>query len=59
MSQNYVGCWKQVYDSLSVLQWVYVTVKECVDSGKEGNTLTLSNILKYTWSKNVPCNTYY
>lgn len=37
MSQNYVGCCKQVYDSLSVWWLVYVTIKECICSGKEGN----------------------
>lgn len=59
MSQNYVGCCKQVYDSLSVWWLVYVTIKECICSGKEGNILTVSNTLKHTCSKGPLSNDHF
>lgn len=51
MSQNYVGCCKQVYDSPSVCWLVYATVKECISCGKERNVWTASNMFQHICSK--------
>lgn len=51
MSQNYVGCCKQVYDSLGVCWLVYATVKECISCGKERSVWTASNMFQHICSK--------
>lgn len=59
MSQSYVGCCKQVYDSPSVCWLLYATTKECISGGKEINLWTVSNTLRHTcWKGHTALSIY-
>lgn len=59
MSQIYVGCCKQVYDSPSVCWLLYATTKECISGGKERNIWTVSKTLRHTcWKGHTVLSIY-
>lgn len=58
MSQSYLGHCKPFYSPLNVWRWIYVTIKECISSGKEGSVWAMSNLPKHTWSKGPMSNSH-